>query len=53
MSELEKLCKLLRYIIIFVICVRVFVFVFSLTAIIAYGTESGIFTEIIRLLGGQ
>ena len=53
MSELEKLCKLLRYIIIFVICVKVFVFVFSLSALITYGTENGLFTDIIRLLGGQ
>ena len=53
MSELEKLCKLIRYIIIVIICVRVFVFIFSLSALIAYGSGSGIFTEIIRLLGGQ
>ena len=53
MSELDKLCKLLRYIIIVIICVRVFVFIFSLSAAIAYGSESGLLTEIIRLLGGQ
>ena len=53
MSELDKLCKLIRYIIIVIIFIRVFVFVFSLSAIIAYGSESGLLTEIIRLLGGQ